>query len=148
MAFCQVVALIPIPVELLLVTPVRRKAMLSNEVHLGCPDLDLHRDAVIPNHHSVEGTIAIGFGVLDVVLEAACHWLPQVVHLHNNSNSNSHSNHCNNNSSNNDKFSTHDELGTCNVGGTLANDSKVAIVYMKCCLNICALNEYAMNKDT
>lgn len=82
MALCQVVALIAITAELLLVTPVRRKAMLSNEMHLGCPNLDLHRDAVIPNDHSVEGTIAVGFGVLDVVLEAACHWLPQVVHLH------------------------------------------------------------------
>ncbi len=82
MAICQVVALIAITAELLLVTPVRCKAMLSNEVHLGCPDLDLHRDAVIPNHHSVEGAIAVGFGVLDVILEAACYWLPQVVHLH------------------------------------------------------------------
>ena len=81
MAFCQVVALIALTTELLLVPPVGGKAMLSNEVHLGCPDLDLHRDAIIPHHHSVEGAIAIGFGVLDVVLEAACHWLPQVVHL-------------------------------------------------------------------
>ena len=81
MAFCQVVALITITTELLFVTPVRRKAMLSNEVHLGCPDLDLYRNAVIPNHHGVEGTIAVGFGVLDVVLEAACHWPPQVMHL-------------------------------------------------------------------
>ena len=89
MALSQVVALIPITAELLLVTPVCRKPMLSNEVHLGGPDLDLHWDAIIANHNGVEGAIAIGFGILDVVLEAACHWLPQVVHLHNDSHSHS-----------------------------------------------------------
>jgi len=116
MAFCQVIALVTITAELLLVTPVRRKAMLSNEVHLGSPDLDLHRDAVIPNHHGVEGAVAIGFGVLDVVLEAACHWPPQVMHLQ--------------------------------CGNSSANDSKIAIVCMRCCLNRYALNRYALNKDT
>ena len=56
--------------------------MLSNEVHFGGPDLDFHGDAVIPNHNSVQRAVAIGFRVLNVVLEATIHWMPQVVYLH------------------------------------------------------------------
>ena len=81
MALCQIVALIAITADLLLVPPVRSQAMLSNEVHLGSPDLHLHGDAIIPNYHCMEGTVPIGFGVLDVVLEPPLDWLPQVVHL-------------------------------------------------------------------
>lgn len=81
MAFCQVVALVPISTELLFVPPVGSQPMLRNEVHLGGPDLDFHGDAIVPDHHRVEGAVAVLLGVLDVVLEAAIHWLPQVVHL-------------------------------------------------------------------
>lgn len=56
--------------------------MLGNEVHFGSPNLDFHGDAIIPNHHSVQGPIAVGFRIVNVVLEAPIHWLPQVVHLH------------------------------------------------------------------
>lgn len=80
-ALCQIVALVAITDDLLLVPPVRRQAVLGNEVHLGSPNLHLHGDAVVPNHHCVEGTVPIGFGVLDVVLESPLDWLPQVVHL-------------------------------------------------------------------
>ena len=81
MAFSQVVALISIPTQPLLVSPVGRQAMLSNEVHFGSPDLDFHRDAIIPNHDCVQGPVTVGFGILNVVLEATIHWLPQFVHL-------------------------------------------------------------------
>ena len=50
--------------------------MLSNEMHFGGPDLDFHRDAVIPNHYSVQGPIAVLLGVLNVILEPPVHWLP------------------------------------------------------------------------
>lgn len=81
MAFSQVVALIHITANPLLVAPVSSQAMLSNEVHLGGPNLDLHWDSIIPSHDGVEGTVAIGLGVLNVVLEAPFYWLPQLVHL-------------------------------------------------------------------
>ena len=81
MTLSQIVALIQITTNPLLVPPMGSQAMLSNEVHLGSPDLHLHWNTVIPNNHSMEGAIAIGLGVLNVVLEAPFYWLPQLVHL-------------------------------------------------------------------
>lgn len=81
-ALSQVVALVNVTADSLLVTPVGSQAMLCDEVHFGGPDLDFDWDAIVTNHNSVEGAVAVGLGVLDVVLEAAIHRLPQVVHLH------------------------------------------------------------------
>lgn len=83
MAFSQVIALINIATQPLLVSPVSSQTMLSNEVHFGGSDLNLDGDAIIPNHHSMQGAVAIGFGVLNVVLEATVDRPPQIVHLHN-----------------------------------------------------------------
>ena len=55
--------------------------MLCNEMHLGCSDLDFYRDAVIPDNDGVQGSVAIVFGILDVILCSVGHWLPHLVHL-------------------------------------------------------------------
>lgn len=81
MALRQVVALISVATQPFLVPPMSRQTMLSNEMHFGSPDLDLHWDAIIPNHDSVQGSVAVGFGILNVILEATIHRLPKVVHL-------------------------------------------------------------------
>ena len=81
MAFSQVVALISVATQPLLVSPMSRQTMLSNEMHFGGPNLDFHGDAIIPNHDSVQGSVAVGFGILNIVLEATIHRLPKVVHL-------------------------------------------------------------------
>lgn len=81
MAVCQVFAVIKLRPRFLLIPPMCCQAMLGNEMHLGSPNLDFHRDAVIPNHHSVEGPVAVVLGILDVVLEPVWHRLPHLVHL-------------------------------------------------------------------
>ena len=62
----------------LLVPPVRRDAVLGGVVHLGGPDLDLERLS-LADHRGVQGLVAAGFGVRDVVVDFAGDGLPQRV---------------------------------------------------------------------
>ena len=65
----------------LLVSPVSSNTILSNEMHLVCSDLDLHWLSIWQPDNCVKGSIAIGFRLPDVVLEAISYFWPQLVHL-------------------------------------------------------------------
>ena len=59
----------------LLVAPVRRDAVLGGVVHLRGPDLNLER-LPLADHRGVQGLVAAGLGVRDVVVDLARDGLP------------------------------------------------------------------------
>jgi hypothetical protein len=53
---------------------VRGHTELGILMHLLGTDLDLHRLALGPHHHGVDGLVAIGLGVGDIVVKLAGIW--------------------------------------------------------------------------
>ena len=54
-----------------LVAPVSRDAEFGILMHLLGADLDLHRLPLLPHHHCVDGLVAVGLGVGDIVVKFA-----------------------------------------------------------------------------